>query len=273
MADETQESSPEKEPETQESVSTETEEVGKSEEAAPSEQLSESDKDESVSSSEDAKQSEEKPRISGAEKRIKQLVARLRATEGELEKARQPKTEEKELTEPKEPEIGKFETVEAYTEALGKFKGDYAAWVKQTAIREKAESDSKAQQEAEIKRLQDQILKREAKTIQRNPEYDRNEAYKTVQPTQLMDQYFAESEIGPDLLWELYENPDIADDMRGLGYFAQFKALVELENTVSQRINGKKAAPKDKEKVIPAHVSDKGATPAEEVPLWDKLYK
>jgi hypothetical protein len=270
MPDEPQESSPAtEETETQLAENTEPE-AEKTEESAPSEQESAPEKGESDSSSEDEKQSEEKHRISGAEKRIKQLVARLRATESELEEARKPKTEEHELTEPAEPEIGRYETVEAYTEALAKFKSDYADYVKQVAIREKTESDRKAQQEAEIKTLQAQILKREAKTVQRNPEYDRNEAYKTVQPSQLMDQFFAKSEIGPDLLWELYENPDTADDMRNLDYFDQFKALVKLEESVSHRINGKKQP--QKEKIVPEHVSDKGATPAEEVPLWDKLY-
>jgi len=50
-----------------------------------------------------------------------------------------------------------------------------------------------------------------------------------------------ESDIGPDLLWHLKENPDVADEIREMKPFKATRTLIKLEETLSNQIKGIKA--------------------------------
>ena len=246
------------------------------EESTASEESESVKTDESEASSEDAEQSGQKEEVrnkpSKAERRIKQLLAKTKALEEELGKrpAPQQQAEQQPLVEPTEPNLEEYETIEKYNVALKDFKVKYGEFVAEKAKRETVEAERKAKQEAEAKQMNSEILKREARTLQRIPEYNRNEAVSTVQPDGVMADFFARSDVGPDVLWELHEDPDEAERIRNLPFWEKVDALFELRNDLRARIKGIKSA--SKKKVTPDYVEDKGANPPKQKPLEDLLY-
>jgi len=269
------ESSPAEKPESQEPVEEKTANDDKADETSASndtesepEGKSEG-KDENATSPEDEKLPEPK-KESKAEKRIKQLTAKVRTLEEKIHSI-PPVPEIKPLIEPSEPKIESYETIDDYNKALQDFKQRYGEYVRENTRRETVEADRKAKYDAETKKLQAEIVKREAKTIARNPEYDRNEAYATVRPNPTMDGFLVDSEIGPDLLWELHENPDDVERLRELPPFKIVRELIKIESRILARIKG--INPKPKSEITPTYVTDKGANPIQPKSLEDLLYK
>ena len=207
----------------------------------------------------------------GAERRIKQLTAKLKAMEERLNAPKPTESPDaKDLKEPSAPKVDQFETWDAYETAQNEFLKQRDEYVAEKTRREQKVATQKANQEEQKKKILAEITKREVKTMQRNPDYDRNEAYSTVRPSPTMDGFFVDSDIGPDMLWELHNDPDEADRIRELSPWKQVRELVRFEDRLSSQIKGTSKA---SSKSTPTYVDDKGASPKTEEPLWEKLYK
>lgn len=211
-----------------------------------------------------------------AQKRIKQLNAKYRAEQKAREAAEQSlkelpkeKKPQVELKEPESPKIDSFEKWEDYQEAQKKYLEERDKWVAEKTSREKEEADRVKRQKDEEKRFIAEVEKREAKTLERHPDFNRKEALTVVQPTDNMAWVFGNSEYGPDILWELQEDPENAEKVRNLPPWQQLKELMKMEETIESRIKGVKK-PKS---TPPKYVDDHGASPKEGTPVWEKLYK
>jgi hypothetical protein len=276
------ESSPADQPEAQEpepqdaaveeAAESEKEEPQSSKETVSDDEGKPEESGEIVTSSEDAKPSvqEEKPKDSAAERRIKQLWAKNKALEEALKQKGIEPESTKPLEEPVEPDIAKYDTVEAFKKAQEEFKKKHAEYVRELTIREQKEVAAKERIEAESKKIEQSFIQREAETKKRHSDYDRNEATFVVRPSETMKYFISRSSIGPEILYEMQQNPELADRVRDLDPDATYRELIKLETEATARIKGIKKAPR---KDVPTYVSDKGAAPAEDVPLWEKLYK
>ena len=265
------------EPETQDAENQKTvDEAEKpSEESPDSESKAESDEDETETSSEDEERSEQKTKPhKGYERRIKQLTAKWRSEQEArqaLEKRlNEPEQESVDLKEPEKPSIENFEKWDEYQKAETEYLEKRDKWVAEKAKQDKVKADNEAKRKATEERLQKEIQRQEIETLNRYPEYDRSEALQTVQPNQVMRWMLQTSKIGPDILWNLHEDPDEVDRIQGLDEGDQMRAMFEIEKKLLNRINGKKAP---KKKPPPEYVDDKGAVPDKQEYVWDKLYK
>lgn len=200
-------------------------------EAVAAESTTES-KDESVSASEAAKRSEP----SKAERRIKQLDAKVKELSKQLSQYKP--AEKSQATEPVEPQLENFQTVEEFQAASKEFKGKYKDFVLEQAAQEAQAKTQREQQAAVEKVAQEAWEKSEKATIKRNAEYNRETALETVQPSPTMDGFFVDSEVGPDLLWHLSENPDVADKIRDLPPYRAVRELIALEAKLTAQIKG-----------------------------------
>ncbi|MFH1069765.1 MAG: hypothetical protein V1794_09135 [Candidatus Glassbacteria bacterium] len=238
----------------------------KTEESAPSTAESQQG-DETVPASEAAKPIREGE--SKAERRIKQLSAQVRQMErqlGSVTQARQPPPPR----EPVKPKIESYETVADYEAAMDKYAqecGDFR--VHRSALeRQQAELTRQAQKvEAEARSSWN---KRVQSTVKRVEDFDFPKALQAVEPTPAMDSFLLESEIGPDLLWELYQDPEQSDRIRQLPPMGQVRELMKLETQLSNRIKGiRSQGPPPRP---PKTVGDSGALPAAPKSAADLLY-
>jgi len=228
---------------------------------------------ESVDASEAQSNSGSQPaRPSKAEKRIKQLTAKIKALEAKIAAPAQKAQEPAALQEPKEPSIDDFEDYSEYQGALKKFKEDVAKYAveKDRLERERAAAEAKNQEEA--KKQWEAWDKKVQATKARNPEFDTKSYWEAIQPSQAMDAFFQYSEIGPDVMSALYDDPDEAERIRDLHPIAQVIELDKIARKLSNQIKGLKPKPSGEKGGVPSYVTGGGAAPIKPKSAADVLY-
>ncbi len=244
-------------------------EAEKEEESAASAEKSESDEGESAQPPEGAEQ--ERSGRSNAETRIKQLTAQVRAMERQFAAMQQPQQAgTMRMAPPVRPDLETFAgTAEEYKSALDK----YDQQARQFAI-EQDRVQRKFQDEQELRaKFEKEALvswdKRSSRLLKANPKFDARMALSVVQPNPTTDGFFVESEVGPEILHYLYENPDEADRIRDMAPYKAIRELVKLENRFADQIKGIKSKPAPKP---PAAVTGRASAPAAPKTAADILY-
>jgi hypothetical protein len=245
MAETTTESAPVETPdESTLTVDTDVESIGQNEESPASEQKEsegEPSSDAAPDPATDKRSSEE--RATETAKRQAIEIRNLKREHKQLQeqmKAFQPKVQE--LTPPQRPKLEDFYAADdpnqAYGQAIEKFEKSVQEFAVEKDHREQAARANQA--EADKQRQADQKAwnKRQAETLKRTPDYVFADAVQDVNPTAIMDGFILESEIGPDLLWHLKENPDVADKLRDMKPYLAVREMIKLEDTLSNEIKG-----------------------------------
>jgi hypothetical protein len=267
MADEPEEvaeSAPAEEPESQ------TPEV---EESAPEPEAEESAPSKPETAAPEAARPVEEHRSIKAEKRIKQLSAKLEEMERRL--AENSKSKEAAIPRPLKPKLESFETVEAFDKALDEWVSSEKSYESKSAVeRDRQEREQKVLDEkrkADAAEFQKNWNKREVEARKRIPDFDTKTAMETVEvaPGSTMDFFLANSEIGPDVLHYLAQHDDEADKIKDLNPDKAYRALIKLEEQVSLQIKGIKQKPATKP---PKYVSDQGSAPLSPKNDYDIIY-
>ena len=191
-------------------------------------------KDESVSASEAAKRPEGRD---NAERRIKQLDHKVKELTKQLASIKPAEIKTK-LTEPTKPKLEAFEDITQYEAAIDKYAKDMRQYGVESDRQEREVATQRSQTEALEKVAKEAWDNAETATVKRVPEYNRKEALATVEPSPTMDGFFVDSEIGPDVLWHLSENPDLADKIRELPPYRAVRELIAIEAKLSSQIKG-----------------------------------
>lgn len=210
--------------------------------------------------------------------RIKQLHREKKELERKLRQYEQPRTQaqEQRIELPKAPKQESFATYDEWAQAQDKYVQELAdATARQAVQKDRIERERQRQQEefqfrqAEAQKTFEKRLKETAK---RNPDFADaetvREALETVRPNPTTDQFLLESEIGPDILAYLRDNPDEAEELREMPHWSATRHLLRLEDKLQDQIKGIQAQPGRRP---PSYVTG-GAAPRKEKPLENILY-
>ncbi len=240
-----------------------------------------SDDDEKEEDKEPEGDEEEKPkRKSGIQKRINKLNARVQAARDDAEywrqealKNRGSKSSDDEVSEDDsqkalsaKPVSDDYETYDEYMEALADFKAEE----KLKAYKEAAEAE-KANQSVDV-RLKSHNERVDAYR-EENPGFDEalNDFFEDhgddFALSMVLQEAITESELGPQLLHELAQDPEEFDRINTLGVTAAAKAIGRLESKIEAKVSSskeekKEAKPKSTTKAPPPlqAIKAKGAT-------------
>jgi len=200
--------------------------------------------------------SESKKSGKGFEKRIERFNRRLQEKEAEIEHWRKVALQSNQSgtqAQPTAPQVqGKpafadFNDIESYTEALTEWKLEQREYAKQ--------------QESVVKTYQ----QREQAIRAKDPEYDEviadfKDRYKHVNAPEV-NQYIAESDVGPELFYHLANNTAEVDRILSLSPLKRVAELGKLEAKLSSV--GTETKPANKVSKAPTPVSkEKGVAPA-----------
>lgn len=205
-------------------------------ESTPPDKSASSEEDESGQASEAANQEESEFRTN-SESRIRQLTRQVKDLERKLSGGAQPQT----LSEPKEPpepSLATFDTIEAYDEAMKGYKAGMRKYAADLSDFKSQQAVKKSDLEKSNRELKSSWDKKSAMTEKRHSDFDGEKAFESVQPTPAMDGFILDSDIGPDLLWELQNNPDEADRIRELPPYRAVRELHKLEDKLLNQIKG-----------------------------------
>ena len=240
------------------------------EEAAASESGAEKSA-ETESSSEDAGRSDGDKPESKAERRIKQLTAKVKAYEEQLTQAQRFPQPVPMIREPVKPDIEKFDgTVEQFRQAMDKYDKEVRQYaIEQDRVQREQERQKQEQQKREAQAVAD-WQKREQRILKSNPEFNVSEYLTIVRPNPTMDGFLVDSEVGPEILNYYYDNPDEAEKVRTMTPYKTMRALVKLEEKISNQVKGILPR-KPGAKAVPK-VSGSEAGPAREKSTADLLY-
>jgi hypothetical protein len=244
----------------------ETPETPEGTESATVETLPDSQEETVVASDATKTGSEHKP--SKAEQRIKQLTARIKALEAHKPEPEQPKPA---LKAPVKPSLDQFETIEAYDKAVDDYADKMRAFGIDQDRREREAAAKKAEEDKTADEIKKSFDKRVKATVKRNPEFVLQEALQVVQPSPTMDGFILDSDIGPDLLAELANDPDECERIRELSPFKAVRELVRLEEKLNAQIKGIKTG-KPAGKATSGYVSGTGGIKPQPKSIEDLLY-
>lgn len=207
-------------------------------------------KDENAEESETSKQSEEEKGFEKGEKRIKQLTAKVRTLERRLtDTSQRTQQQAKQLVEPQPPKLDNYDDIEKFNADLDKYKDELKTYAVEKT---KYDAEQKAATEKQQTQAQEAIKtwnKRAQETLKRDPDFNTVAYFDAIQPSQAMDAFMQDSELGPDLMSHLHAEPDEADRIRELPPIKAIREMIALESQISNRIKGikpKEAAPKSK---------------------------
>jgi hypothetical protein len=244
------------------------------EESAPSDDKPES-QDENAAAPEAAKQRSDSE--ARASETAKKQAIEIRTLKRELRKVQeQVKTRPSEtpkLVDPPEPELENYSDIDDFKRDHGEWKTKHDAYVKHQVLSERKAAETKESQEKQLRANQDAWTKKEAETKKRTPGYTNvQELYEEVQPSDVMGDFIARQEIGPDMIWHLRENPDIADRLRDIADpYQAVEELINLRNTLANQIKGIK--PKAPATFPPRAVNGGSAGIPKPKALEDLLYR
>jgi hypothetical protein len=193
--------------------------------------------DESEHASEAAKQERPEGEHSKAERRIKQLTAQLKAMERRMQQGpiqSQPRI----MPAPQRPQLDQFDDIGQYNSALEKYEGEFKAYAIQQDRIQQHQAYAQRQQQQQVEELRANWAKRSERVMKSNPDFDVTAVLQRVEPSPTMDGFFADSEVGPELLDYFDGNPDEADKIRAMSPFAAVRELVRLEDKFSAQVKG-----------------------------------
>jgi chromosome segregation ATPase len=169
------------------------------------------------------------------------LEARLRDLES---KVNPPKSEE---PDPK-PDPTQFNDAIEYAEALAEWTAD-----KKLRERDQAEMQRKAQEEQS--RLRQKFQERLEQAKQELPDYEDMIASSDVAVSQPVTEAIIESDVGPQILYHLAENPDFARGLAEKSIASQLRAIGRLEAKFEKTEAPKTKEPVAKKSNAPAPIS------------------
>jgi hypothetical protein len=143
------------------------------------------------------------------------LEARLRDMEAKLNP---PKTEE---PDPK-PDPSQFNDALEYAEAL-------AEWTTDRKMRERDQAELARKVEEEQSRMRQKFQERLDNAKQDLPDYEEMIASSDVSVSQPVTDAIIESDVGPQILYYLAENPDFARELADKSITSQLRAIGRLE--------------------------------------------
>jgi hypothetical protein len=143
------------------------------------------------------------------------LEARLKDLEGKLNP---PKAEE---PDPK-PDPSQFNDALEYAEAL-------AEWTTDRKMRERDQAELARKVEEEQSRMRQKFQERLDVAKQEMPDYDEMIASSDVSVSQPVTDAIIESDVGPQILYYLAENPDFARELADKSITSQLRAIGRLE--------------------------------------------
>lgn len=236
----------------------------------------ESDKtDESVPASEAAK----RPDGSKAEARIRQLTAKLKNVERQLQETTQrvAAPPPQAPVAPAKPKLDQFETVEAYDSAIEKWKDDSVKYEASIAVeRDRQTRAYKAQQE-ELSKQQQEIATNWQKRVEKAaPQIaDLKDALDDaaqglIPRNETMDGFILDSDYGPVILHHLWQNPDEAEKIAAMPPYKAVREMHNLELRVANQVKG--INPKSSTVVPPRTVRGKDSPAPKPKSLEDLLY-
>jgi len=212
-----------------------------SEEEVPSQEAGESEESEDTAA---------KPKAKGVQKRIDELTGNWRAEQRRAEQLQdqidrllrmqenrlEPGDDQPAPTPPEErPRQDSFENYDDYLVAVAKFevKNETMGLVQKEIDKIKQQQ----QQATEVSREQQTVEAFNERAVQARAKYDDFDtvvATSTAGVTQVMTHAIRESELGPDIVYHLGKNPDVAGRIASLTPINQVKELGKLEVQLSQ---------------------------------------
>jgi hypothetical protein len=224
---------------------TEAESTEQNEEVAPSE--SEAEEASSDAEPDAAKDKSDKSSEARATETAKQQAIELRKVKRELRQLRETQQQVRpivqELKPPIRPKIDDYYQYDDFQDRFDKANAEHEQKLQAYAIeKDRREQAARSQTEAQEKQKQADAKewnKRAAETAKRVPDFDLKTAYENAAPNQVMDGFIVDCEIGPDLLWHLAQNPELADEIREMkSPYQQVEKLIDLRNTLANQIKG-----------------------------------
>lgn len=198
--------------------------------------------EEIVPASEAAKRPESK-----AEARIRQLTAKLKNTERQLQEVAQRTVAPppQSPTAPTKPKLDQFETVEAFDAAIEKWKDDSVKYEASIAVeRDRQQRQYQAQQQ-ELAKQQTEIASNWQKRVEKaTPQIADlkdalNDAAQGLVPrNETMDGFILDSEYGPVILHHLWQNPDEAEKIAAMPPYKAVREMHNLELRVANQVKG-----------------------------------
>ena len=209
-------------------------------------------------------------KMSPAEKRIKQLLARQRELEEALEATRKPAEEKRSDSKPSEqPAQGKpkqedFKTYDEYFEALAEWKAEQRI-AQRDQQREAKEAEARARAaEAEVaKSWKDRV----AKTKAAHPDFDAVFADADMDVTPVMQKAMLASEHGAEVAYHLAKHPEESERIAGLSNYEQALAIGEIISSIKAAAAKSTQAPPKKTTSAskpPTELASKATPPADE---------
>lgn len=202
------------------------------------------------------------------EKRFSELTKQREAARQEAERERQARLdlearlrEYEQRSQPQQaaepdpkPDPAQFNDAIEYAEAL-------AEWTADKKLRERDQQEMARKAQEEQNRLRQQFAERLEAAKSELPDYDEMIASSDVSVSQPVTDAIIESDVGPQILYHLAENPDFARALADKSIAAQLRAIGRLE---AQFEKAEKPAPKAKQ---PTPVAKKSNAPAPITPL------
>lgn len=170
-----------------------------------------------------------------------ELESRLR----ELELKSSPKIEAEQ--DPK-PNPGQFNDAIEYAEAL-------AEWTADKKLRERDQQELARKAQEEQSRLRNEFAKRLEVAKEEMPDFDEMVASSDVSVSQPVTDAIVDSEVGPQILYYLAENPEFARSLNEKSITAQLRAIGKLEAKFEKTEPKSKTAPVIKKSSAPAPIS------------------
>lgn len=182
------------------------------------------------------------PKKSGAQVRIEQLLAENKRLKAQF--PQNPQAKQEDLKAPQPPKETDFTTYEALDAAKQKYIEDLAEYKADQRLRAHLAQQEEARvlHEAQKDQIEAQSkwLKNLEKAVQRGHEdlADPNairQALEVVlaQPSKMLDEFLLDSEIGPDILVYLRDNPDVLEEIHKL---PDYKVITDRKSGVIQYV-------------------------------------
>ena len=198
------------------------------------------------------KQREDASRDTAKERDAREAIeARIKELEAKLTPPAEPKSNNK-------PNPSQFNDAYEYAEALAEWKVEESL-----AARDKQDADKKIQ--AEQDKVNSQWSKRQNDVKAEVADYDDVITSSSVQVSDQVKQAIMESEAGPQILYHLAKNPDIADSLASKSVISALREIGRLEATLTgQKVSGKPAATPSR---APSPISPINATKSVNSPI------
>jgi hypothetical protein len=172
-----------------------------------------------------------KPELTKSQKRIMEMAEKVKAAEAKAAaaEARAKELEAKAAPAP-EADDGKPDPAK-YTDAF-KYAEDLAKWTtkNELAAREKTDKEEKAK--AQRQTVVNAWQQRQAEYLKDNPDFA--EAITDVMLTPVMSETILESELGPQILHHLHQNPEQAAKIREMTPTAAARAMGRIEERLEK---------------------------------------